>query len=412
MSGKPQELIDISHHAEVREAWRLPALTAAIPEPAQPGCPLFHQGNVNRLDGKDHMARRRAMARLIGRDGHKAFRDRILFPTIDGAMRKLLASRDADGYARVELMRWLRRANFVLAAALAGFDGMQDEAAADEMFELWRTFFKGRPSAYQVSTGSSDTESEAFKATVASHRVIVDRYYAPSLARRRALVADVAAGRMEPAELPHDLLTLIALQVDPRWADPGVAERETLFVLTASVNTTASSLYWVLREVMLWRETHAPEPHKLADEAFLLRMASEAMRLHTVVQGFPRLATQDVKLRQGTQVPKGELAVIRSWSANTDPELWGPDALEFDPDRAIPEGMERYGYAFGTGPHSCYGKPLVMGNEGIDGSLIYFLKTLVAAGIEADPQWPAPDIVPARGSFEREPAEFRVMFRG
>jgi cytochrome P450 len=403
-----RRLIDVQRHAEVREAWRCPVLTASIPES---GSPLFHTGNVNRLDGKAHMTRRRAMARLIGREGHKAFRDRILFPTIDGALNAVLADRDADGFARVEVMRWARRANFVMAAALAGFDGMEDEAAADELFELWRNFYRGRPSAYQASTGSSDRDSDAYRETLACRQRILDDYYAPSLARRKVLAARVAEGQMAEEDLPHDLLMLIALQADPMWDDPGVAERETLFVLTASVNTTGSSLYWVLREALLWIDTHSDCRGRLSDDAFLYRLAAEGMRLHTVVQGFPRLALDDVRLGLGTEIRKGELAIIRSWSANTDPAVWGEDALDFNPDREPPDGMERYGYAFGSGPHSCFGKSLVIGSEGVDGSLVYFLKALLRANVEADPDRPAPPLVPSRGAFVREPVEYFVRFR-
>jgi cytochrome P450 len=379
--------VEVTGYAEVREAWRNTKLSAAIHETGEH---LFHEGTINRTEGREHMARRRALSRLIGRQGHKDFRDRILFPTIDAAMRDVLSHRDADGYARVELIRWSRRANFVLAASLAGYDGVDDPKVADEFFELWNTFTSGRPSSYRQSMGTSELDSPAFRATLAARQAIYERFYVPALERRQALVARHKAGELTEDELPHDLLTLIVLQVDPRWADPGLAERETLFVLNAGVRTTSGALYWSLRELFPWLEKHPEDRAKLGDDAFLLRVASEAMRLHPVAPGFPRIAEEDVHLSGGTEIHKGGMAVICGGLANVAPEIWGGQAAEFNPHRSVPEGMEPYGLAFGTGPHLCYGKPLVIGNEGIDGSLVYYLKTLMAARMEPDPAAPQP----------------------
>ncbi len=389
MSSSPNQRgpIEVTDYAEIREAWRNPRLSAAIKETGEH---LFHDGTINRVEGRDHMARRRAMSRLIGRQGHKDFRDRILFPTIDAAMRDVLSRPDADGYARVELIRWTRRANFVLAAALAGYDGVDDPKVADEFFNLWNTFTFGRPSSYRQSMQTSELDSEAFHATVAARQAIFDRFYTPALKRRQELVARVKAGTMAADDLPHDLLTLIVQELDPHWADPGLAERETLFILNAGVRTTSAALYWSLRELFPWLEKHPEDRARLGDDTYLLRVASEAMRLHPVAPGFPRIAQEDVKLCRGTEVPQGGMAVICGGLANVSPEGWGKDALAFDPHRDIPEGMEAYGLAFGTGPHLCYGKPLVIGNEGIDGSLVYYLKTLMAAHIEPDPDAPQP----------------------
>ena len=379
--------VEVNDFVEVREAWRNPRLSAAIKEQGEH---LFHEGTINRVEGRDHMARRRAMSRLIGRQGHKAFRDRILFPTIDAAMRDVLSRRDADGYARVELIRWSRRANFVLAACLAGYDGVDDPKVADAFFELWNTFTTGRPSSYRQTMQLSELDTPAFRATLAARQAIFERFYTPALERRRALVSSVKAGKLAEDDLPHDLLTLIVLQLDPRWADPALAERETLFILNAGVRTTSGALYWSLRELYPWLAAHPEDRARVGDDAFLLRVASEAMRLHPVAPGFPRIAEDDVHLSRGTEIHKGGMAVICGGLANTAPEVWGADAGRFDPHRAVPEGMEPYGLAFGTGPHLCYGKPLVIGNEGIDGSLVYYLKTLLAARMEPDPDAPQP----------------------
>ena len=62
-------------------------------------------------------------------------------------------------------------------------------------------------------------QNPAFRAAVNARNEIIERYYRPALARRRALLEDVHAGRMGEDKLPVDLIMMIALEADPAWAD-------------------------------------------------------------------------------------------------------------------------------------------------------------------------------------------------
>jgi cytochrome P450 len=405
-SGK---VIELKSFEDVREAWRCPHLSSDL---QGPGEEHYHQGTVMRLDGKEHLQRRRTMGMLLHRRGHQYFRDRWLFPTADAALERLRAQPDADGYARSELVSWSRGVNMQLAAALTGYDDATTPVGSAELFELLMNMIRGRPGALQVTLHGFDPDTPAARAGLEARRAIIDRFHKPALDRRISLVARVRAGEMAEEELPQDLLTLIALRVDPAWEDAALAEREAIFLLGAGVHTTSSTLVWTLRELFEWIEGHPEDRERFTDDGFLLRAAEETMRLHPVTAGFARLARAEVTLAGGTVVPEGTIAVLRSGPASVAPEVYGADADRFNPNREVPPGVYRFGFAFGTGPHMCYGMPIVMGAEGLDGSLVYLLKTLLRAGLRPDPDKPQMSLEGTRGDYTLagRDGEYHVIF--
>lgn len=79
------------------------------------------------------------------------------------------------------------------------------------------------------------------------------------------------------------------------------------------------------------------------------------------VQWIPREAACDVVI-DGVAIPKGTRLNLVPAMVNLKPEIWGPDADAFDPDRWDRlEGDAGNAYAFATfhnGPHVCIGKAL------------------------------------------------------
>lgn len=405
---QPRQAQHVTSFAEAREAWKCPHLSADI---GGAGAEFFHTGTVVRLDGDMHRTRRRAMGALIKQQGHKRFRDTALIPTARALLDEVLASVDADGYARTNLVQWGRRANFRLGAAMVGFDAGRSGTSADELIELMDVLLKGRPGNAAIALGLADQTNPAFKAAVVARNDIIERFYRPALARRRALLEDLAAGRITESDLPVDLIMMIALEADPAWQDEDVAEREALFLFNAGVHTTTVSLQWALRELFEWLNDHPDDRSKLTDDAFLLRVVEESLRVHPVTDGFPRIATQDTEFSGGTLVHEGQLAVIKSGPAGVDEREFGADALKFDPNRHMSAGTPNYAFAFGAGAHQCFGLPIVMGARGLDGSLMHMFRLLLEAGVELDPDGPElSSSAQARGSHEHEPPEVIVRF--
>jgi len=206
-------------------------------------------------------------------------------------------------------------------------------------------------------------------------------------------------------------MTMLARDLDPAWKDPALAEREALFLLNAGVHTTGTSVYWSLREILNWVSSHPADRSLLQDDAFLGRCAEESMRLHVVTGGFPRMALEHVEFSEGTEAEVGDMLIIRSGPANVDVAVFGDDAMEYNPYRELPEGVKGFAYAFGQGIHQCFGMPIVMGASGIDGSLVYLLKSLLGAGVEFDDEGPEqPTLESARGHWTAVPPIFSVRF--
>ncbi|KAF5377300.1 hypothetical protein D9615_006383 [Tricholomella constricta] len=124
--------------------------------------------------------------------------------------------------------------------------------------------------------------------------------------------------------------------------------------------------------------------HEVWDEIeaspFLDAVIRETLRLCPPVHGTIRVATADdqipvshpVALQDGTIVEKGGFISIRKGSyihipiegLNFSTDIWGKDALEFNPDRwtSLPQNARSPAYpglgnmmTFGMGPHSCLG---------------------------------------------------------
>jgi cytochrome P450 len=394
--GPSARTVDVTSYEDTREAWTCPHLSAGL---SGPGEEHFHLGTVMRLDGPAHVARRRAMGALLSRRGHEQFRERWLFPAADAGLADVLARRDADGFARVNIRKWALRVNQQLAAALTGLDKGTTPDGAQQLFELMEVVMRGRPQAFDVTLGTYDQNTPEARAALEARDTIVQDYYAPALERRKAMLASAAANSADQDGLPQDLLSLIAKGVDPAWLDPLMGQREAIFLLAAAVHTTSASLIWVLREVFSWLEVNPTQRHRLNEANFILRATQEALRLHPVVPGFPRLATEDVTLKSGKHIPEAAIALLRSGPADTDQSVFGADAFEFNPDREVRAGVNRFALAFGMGTHMCFGMPIVMGTGGIDGSLIYVLKKLFEAGVLPDESERAFDLPGTRGRF-------------
>ena len=90
----------------------------------------------------------------------------------------------------------------------------------------------------------------------------------------------------------------------------------------------------------------------------------ESLRLYSPVPVMPREALKDMKFGD-INVPKGVNVWTMAATLHTDPEIWGPDAYKFKPDR-FENGIAGacklpYTYMpFGVGPRVRLGQNLAM----------------------------------------------------
>ncbi|KAK3070465.1 hypothetical protein LTR53_010421 [Teratosphaeriaceae sp. CCFEE 6253] len=151
--------------------------------------------------------------------------------------------------------------------------------------------------------------------------------------------------------------------------------------LVAGHETTATAMIWAiyllckhpdvqtkLREEVRSRLPSLGEEVTAAqvDEChYLHAVCSEVLRLWSPVSLTLRVADKDSSIN-GQFIPKGTTVILAPWAINTSTHLWGPDALEFKPERWINadgkvnnKGSADSNYSFLTflhGPRSCIGQ--------------------------------------------------------
>lgn len=350
---------------------------------------LIRGGGVMRLDGAAHSTRRKTLNRLVRRDGHAWFRDKILFPTVDRTLRDILRVRPAGGEVGLDLVAFGDRVNTTLAGAIIGFDGLDTEAGLARFNEIDAQVDPvSRLSSHEIIY--RDVDEDALDRFRTAWSALFEEFYLPSLSRRIDLVAQVERGELAEEELPHDLLTLIAAHIDPTLseADPQVGLREAMSAFRPASETPSQALSHAVDHLDAWFAAHPADLARRDDPEFLLAAVNETLRLGVSSTMLLRRAVTDIELSSGVAIREGQFVIIRTRAVNRDP-IYGADAGEFNPSRPAVEGVYAFGVAFGSGPHMCFGIPLVLGKEGLDGSLVYILRSLYSVGVRPDPANPS-----------------------
>jgi cytochrome P450 len=396
--------ITVSSYAAARDVFRRKDLRQA----------LYDEGEVVMADvlvnlhGEQHRARRRLENRLFRKDAHARY-ERELFPPIVSAT---LEPHVAAG--RAELVELSHELMMNLAAFTAGVDrprGTREETMA--LFAYLMVFIQGATLAHHTG------DREAKRAEVARALVDFDReFLAPSVDRRRRLLAEVAAGTRSEDDLPRDVLTTLLRNDDDLHLPDDVVLRETAFFLLAGAHTSATAFVRTLHQVFQMAQDR-PADHERArtDLAFLQRCVHETVRLQPSSPVAQRWALADVELADGTLVPTGARVTIDLMAANRDPEVFGTDPEAFDPHRTLAAGVAPWGLSFGLGMHACIGQDLAAGVDPGDGSsadddhlfglVPVAVRAVLDAGGAPDPDDPpAVDPESSRGYWGRYPVVF------
>jgi cytochrome P450 len=388
------DLVEVTTYAEVVEALRASTkLAVVMDEESEP----VRGGTVLRVDGEVHAKRRRLLNRIVMHDGHTRLREQVLRPALERELTRLRANPDADGAVRVDLVPFATRLLVELVASMIGLDAAKTPDGLDSLVRLHtelvafpRLQTQLRAAAPPLLDGEAGRR-RALEQHEAAKREFVERFYRPAIESRRALIARHEAGELADADLPQDFLTIVAAHADPQLDDePDLAVRHAIVdLLHAGTGTTVGALVRAIDELDRHVRGHPEDLARRGDPAFLVGAVNETLRLHAANPAEIRRATVDVTLRGGTRIGAGQFAALRTGYANRDRSVFGEDAEQFDPDRRVPPAVYPYGVAFGSGPHMCYGVPLVMGNDGTDGNLVCLVRRLHAAGIRPDPDRPA-----------------------
>jgi cytochrome P450 len=393
------DYVELDGWAETLEAFRsrhLGKLTDLGTDP-------WHGETVLHVDGSRHRERRRSMSHLVKRDAHQWFRERVLFPCVERGLREILDNPGQESVPHTDLPVFAKQMFTELAAALSGIDVGGDPARTRELVDLVDRIVAALSIRWQLGDKQAILE-RAWEAKAAFR----ERFFEPAMARHRVLVAHHQAGEIQPDDLPRDLMTLMVQGANHDWSDDDLALREVVLFVTASLETGSVILVHAVDECFRWFARHPEDRALSTSPAFLLGVLNETLRLHPVGPAFYRTVLEDVTLSTGRSLKKGQVVSLRTGIASRDRSVFGADADSFDPRRTVPAGVYDFGLAFGAGTHMCLGLPLIVGNEGIDGSHVWLLRTLFEAGMRPDPEHPPvkPDDI-ERDLFE----SYSVVFR-
>ena len=339
--------IVLDRYEDIREALFNPNLSRTFDDRS------YAEGNirdgvVSISHGPVHRARRRIENTQFRPDVLRLY-ERELFPKVlNDLLDVLIDAESVDVFPVGELL------SVVLAALRAGID--VDEHDLDQLREL----------VHYVDVFSQGSAILDAKDPEAVRQMVVSAYEAferdwirPSWERRATLIERHRRGEIGEEDLPHDILTVLLLhRDDPKQelADTGRVVREVATYLQGGTHTSAQTL---VNALDLMFETEATTPglvQRCADDLlFCQRVVHETLRLRPTTPRIRRRAEADTVVA-GREVPKDSLVVLDANAGNRDPQLFGPDAEAFDPDRVVDPSVARWGLSFGAGAHQCPGR--------------------------------------------------------
>jgi cytochrome P450 len=316
---------------------------------------LYDEGGVVMRDvlltlhGEAHRERRRLENRLFRRDVFAHFDHDVVPPMIDATLKPFIAA------GRGDLVTIGHRATLNLTAEIAGVD--RPTGTVEELERLYGFDLKFSDGATLVH---STRDHEVVRAEVSEALEAFDvEFLAPSVARRRALISQFERGEIGEDELPRDVLTVLLRNQDALDLPHDVVRREVAFYLQAGSHSSANAFAHAMDDLFTWLEQHPEDEARVReDRIFLQRCVHESLRLHPASPVAWRVATEDVELRSGQLLPTGTKVVLDLMAANRDPEVFGPDAAAFNPNRIPPDGIPLWGHTFGGGAHVCIGQEL------------------------------------------------------
>ncbi|RPD59286.1 cytochrome P450 [Lentinus tigrinus ALCF2SS1-7] len=163
-------------------------------------------------------------------------------------------------------------------------------------------------------------------------------------------------------------------------------DKETAWLVgtvATAYETISATMAWFMLAMVLYPEAQR-KAHKELDAVvgrsrlptlddfeslvYIQAMVKEILRWHPVGPlGVQHRSTED-DVYEGYFIPKGTICIANIWGINRDPELWGPDADQFKPDRHIgsdgklapspPDTKEEGHVSFGFGRRICVGRHL------------------------------------------------------
>ncbi|KAK7035895.1 cytochrome P450 [Favolaschia claudopus] len=303
-----------------------------------------------------------------------------------------------SGSARLDVLSWLSRATLDIIG-LAGFNYNFNSLASEQQTALGEAF------ATTFRAGFIMNPVRMLQTVIPAFRFIrtdLDRVMEKSQAVMRTiglqLLEDskremVQNGSFEKGH-SRDLLSLLVrantskdLPSHQRLSDEDVLAQVPTF-LVAGHETTSTATTWALfaltqnvaaqtrlRNELLTLSTDNPTMDELNALPYLDCVVRETLRIHAPVPSTLRVAAQDDvvplahpftdihgNVHETLEIKKGQTIMIPILAMNRDPAIWGPNSMEFVPERWLESsistpipGVWGHMLSFLGGPRSCIG---------------------------------------------------------
>ena len=376
--------IVVSEYKHANETLRLTDLRQALYDE---GAILMEKVLVN-LHGDEHRARRSVEIKVFRRDFFEWYEKQI-FPT---TLRETLAPYLAAG--KTDLVDFGFRVMMNLTADFSGVD--RPERSPEEtarLLRILRTFGKA------ATLGQALGDKAAIRAEIQQAMDEFDAdFFRPSMARRRAMLAQLERGEITEDALPRDVLVELLRSEAETPISHDVLMKEIGFFLLAGAFTSIHTLSHAMHDIFTWSASHPQDAKRYAeDPVFLQKAIHESMRLHPSSPTAGRRPTCPMHLPSGQDVSHDDLISVDLMAANRDKSVFGDDAADYNPHRPAPRGASPYGLSFGIGMHSCIGLTLAAGSlprAGADarehhlGTVSLIARTLMQHGARPDPANP------------------------
>ena len=392
--------ITVSGFKDASDTLRLADLRQALYDQ---GAVLMEKVLVN-LHGEEHRARRIVEGRAMRRDYFRWYETQVFPKTLRETFAPFLAQGKADA------VDFGFRAMMNLTADFAGVDRPErSRAETEQLLRILRTFGKA------ATLGQAKGDREPIRAEIRGALDEFDTaYFRPSLARRRALLAQAASSPDGVGNPPRDVLTELLRSEDELTLAPDVLMKEIGFYLLAGAFTSIHTMTHALHEVFQWMTSHPGDiPRLKNDLLFLQRCVHESMRLHPSSPTAGRRPVCPLRLPNDVAAAQEDYVSVDLMAANRDTSVFGPDAASYNPHRAVPKGLQPYGISFGMGAHACIGINMAAGalpRPGTDpaahqyGTVTLIIRALLDAGARPDPHDPAVvDTSTVRNNWQRYP---------
>ena len=310
------------------------------------------------LHGDEHRQRRSIESQLFRKNFFRVYENEV-FPDL---LRETLDQFLTD--SSLDLKELGYRIMVHLSLSFAGIDridGTVEEADAQHRLLIQL----GQAATIGQFKGDREPIFQEIREAIDEFR---ERFFLPSRARRLATLEDYQAGNISEEALPRDILTILLMHDAELSMPDELMVREVAFFYLAASHTSVHTLVHATHELFNWCANENKTPEEIvANPHQLQRFVLESMRLHPSSPEAWRRAEADVTLADGRLIPKGDKVVVELQTANRDATIFGDDATEFNPQRAIQGRISPAGMSFGGGLHVCLGMNLVAGTVLRDG---------------------------------------------